>query len=84
MAHVNGLESLTSLCRCAFLQFDDQGIVNTDPRTIAVPDGFVNLAVTDVHGVAFAITPKQVRCLLILTSSSWCMEVRCRLLTLLN
>jgi hypothetical protein len=42
-------------------QFDDQGIVNTDPRFIAVPDGFVNLSPTDVHGVAAAITPKQVQ-----------------------
>ena len=24
-------------------QFDDQGLVNTDPRTIAVPDSYINL-----------------------------------------
>jgi hypothetical protein len=25
------------------MQMDDQGLVNTDPRTIAVPDTYVNL-----------------------------------------
>lgn len=29
-----------------WLQFDDQGIVNTDPRFIAVPDSFINLVPT--------------------------------------
>jgi hypothetical protein len=40
-------------------QFDDQGIVNTDPRFIAVPDSFINLMPTDVHGLTFARTPQQ-------------------------
>ncbi len=34
-------------CRLVcWLQFDDQGIVNTDPRFIAVPDSFINLIPT--------------------------------------
>lgn len=40
-------------------QFDDQGIVNTDPRNIAVPEGFVNLIPTDYKGLTFSRTPQQ-------------------------
>ena len=43
------------------LQFDDQGLVNTDPRTIALPDGFFNSMPTDIHGITFNRTPKMVR-----------------------
>lgn len=42
-------------------QFDDQGIVNTDPRNIAVPDGFINLIPTDIRGLTFSRTPQMVR-----------------------
>ena len=42
------------------LQFDDQGLVNTDPRTIALPDGFFNSMPTDIHGITFNRTPKMV------------------------
>ena len=43
------------------LQMDDQGLVNTDPRTIAVPDYYVNMIPTDVRGLTFSRTPQQVR-----------------------
>lgn len=42
------------------MQSDDQGLVNTDPRTIAVPDGFVNMIPTDVRGLTFSRTPQMV------------------------
>ena len=42
-------------------QLDDQGLVNADPRNIAVPDGFVNMIPTDIRGITFARTPQQVR-----------------------
>ena len=41
------------------LQSDDQGLVNTDPRTIAVPDTFINNIPTDVRGLSFSRTPQQ-------------------------
>ena len=41
------------------LQFDDQGIVNTDARTIAVPDSYVNIIPTDVRGITFSRTPQM-------------------------
>ena len=41
------------------LQTDDQGLVNTDPRTIAVPNGWVNMIPTDVRGLTFDRTPQQ-------------------------
>ena len=44
---------------CAGLQSDDQGLVNTDPRTIAVPDTFINNIPTDVRGLSFSRTPQQ-------------------------
>lgn len=40
-------------------QFDDQGLVNTDPRTIAVPSQYINLIPTDVQGITFSRTPAQ-------------------------
>lgn len=40
-------------------QVDDQGLVNTDPRTIAVPTQWVNMIPTEVHGLTFAATPQQ-------------------------
>ena len=48
------------------LQIDDQGLVNTDPRYVAVPNTWVNLIPTDVRGLTFSRTPQQVssRCLL--------------------
>jgi len=39
---------------------DDQGLVNTDPRTIAVPTELVNMVPTDHMGLTFAMTPQQV------------------------
>ena len=47
------------------VQSDDQGLVNTDPRTIAVPDGFVNMIPTDVRGLTFSRTPQQVSVMLL-------------------
>ena len=41
-------------------QLLDQGIVNTDPRFIAVPDGFVNLIPTDIRGLTRNRTPQQI------------------------
>ncbi len=41
------------------LQFDDQGLVNSDPRNIAVPDTFINNIPTDVRGLTFSRTPQQ-------------------------
>ena len=42
-------------------QLDDQGLVQTDPRNIAVPDGFVNMIPTDIRGLTFSRTPQMVR-----------------------
>ena len=41
-------------------QFDDQGLLNTDPRTIAVPESYVNNIPTDIRGVSFSRTPAMV------------------------
>ena len=41
------------------MQSDDQGLVNTDPRTIAVPDTFINNIPTDIRGLTFSRTPQQ-------------------------
>ncbi|KAK9862594.1 hypothetical protein WJX84_000232 [Apatococcus fuscideae] len=47
-------------------QFDDQGLLNTDPRSIAIainqpnPGQYINLFPTDVHGITFSRTPQQV------------------------
>lgn len=38
----------------------DQGLTNTDPRTIAVPDGYINLIPTDIRGLTLNRTPQQV------------------------
>ena len=35
--------------------------MQTDPRNIAVPDGFVNMIPTDIRGLTFARTPQMVR-----------------------
>ncbi|CAK0780436.1 hypothetical protein CVIRNUC_005053 [Coccomyxa viridis] len=40
-------------------QMDDQGLVNTDPRNIAVPNTWVNLIPTDVRGLTFSRTPQM-------------------------
>jgi hypothetical protein len=40
-------------------QVDDQGLVNTDPRNIAVPNTWVNLIPTDVRGLTFSRTPQM-------------------------
>ena len=50
---------ITVCCLC--LQMDDQGLVNTDPRNIAVPNTWVNLVPTDVRGLTFSRTPQMVR-----------------------
>ena len=39
--------------------FTDQGIVNTDPRNIAVPASFINLIPTDVRGLTLNRSPQQ-------------------------
>ena len=41
------------------MQVDDQGLVNTDPRTIAVPNAFINNIPTDIRGLTFSRTPQQ-------------------------
>lgn len=41
---------------------DDQGLVNTDPRNIAVPNTWVNLVPTDIRGLTFSRTPQMVSC----------------------
>lgn len=38
----------------------DQGLVNTDPRFIAVPDLGINMIPTDVRGLTFNRSPQQV------------------------
>ncbi|KAL0047027.1 hypothetical protein WJX82_004476 [Trebouxia sp. C0006] len=38
-------------------QIDDQGLLNKDPRFIAVPGSFVNNIPTDIRGLSFARTP---------------------------
>lgn len=43
------------------VQFDDQGIVNSDSRTIAVPHDYANYIPTDIRGTTFARTPAQVQ-----------------------
>ncbi|DBA90435.1 TPA: hypothetical protein ACH3X1_003706 [Trebouxia sp. C0004] len=40
-------------------QSDDQGLVNSDPRNIAVPDTFINNIPTDIRGLTFSRTPQQ-------------------------
>ena len=42
------------------VQVDDQGLVNTDPRYIAVPEGYINNIPTDVRGITFNRSPQQV------------------------
>ena len=42
------------------MQQDDQGLYNTDPRYIAVPDLYVNLIPTDIRGLSFSRTPQMV------------------------
>ena len=54
------LQERDSACGVA-VQVDDQGLVNTDPRNIAVPNTWVNLIPTDVRGLTFSRTPQMVR-----------------------
>lgn len=49
---------------CCITQVDDQGLVNTDPRNIAVPNTWVNLIPTDVRGLTYSRTPQMVRIVL--------------------
>ena len=42
------------------VQVDDQGLVQYDPRYVAVPDTWVNLIPTDVRGLTFSRTPQMV------------------------
>ncbi|KAK9841033.1 hypothetical protein WJX81_006662 [Elliptochloris bilobata] len=51
-------------------QLDDQGLVNTDPRYIIVPDGMVNLVPTDIRGLTFSRTPAMLINILTLGSPS--------------
>ena len=54
-----------SNCKCVltsvsvWLQSDDQGLLNSDPRNIAVPDTFINNIPTDIRGLTFSRTPQQ-------------------------
>jgi hypothetical protein len=41
-------------------QQTDQGLTNTDPRSIAVPASYINLIPTDVRGLTLNRTPQQV------------------------
>ena len=43
------------------MQLIDQGLVNTDPRFIIVPDGMLNLVPTDIRGLTYSRTPAMVR-----------------------
>lgn len=45
---------------CGWLQFFDQGLVNSDPRFLAVPAEFLNTVPTDVRGLTFSRSPQQV------------------------
>lgn len=40
-------------------QMDDQGLTNSDPRFIAVPNNFVNMIPTDAQGLTLARTPQM-------------------------
>lgn len=40
-------------------QLDDQGLINRDPRFIAVPNNFVNMIPTDSQGLTFSRTPQM-------------------------
>ncbi|KAK9804578.1 hypothetical protein WJX73_002013 [Symbiochloris irregularis] len=40
-------------------QIDDQGLLNKDPRFIAVPGSFINNVPTDIRGLSFARTPQM-------------------------
>lgn len=40
-------------------QLDDQGLVNTDPRHIAVPADAVNMIPTDIRGLTYSRTPQM-------------------------
>ncbi len=51
---------MSDLTVCWALQIDDQGLVNTDPRYIAVPNTWVNLIPTDIRGLTFSRTPQMV------------------------
>ena len=46
-------------CVSVSLQSDDQGLLNSDPRNIAVPDTFINNIPTDIRGLTFSRTPQQ-------------------------
>ena len=56
-SHAATAWTLTVFC---VLQSDDQGLLNTDPRTIAVPDAYINNIPTDIRGLTFSRTPQQV------------------------
>ncbi|BDA43080.1 Desiccation-related protein PCC13-62 [Coccomyxa sp. Obi] len=40
-------------------QIDDQGLINTDPRYIAVPQYYVNMVPTDIRGLTFSRSPQM-------------------------
>ncbi len=50
-------------------QLDDQGLVQADPRNIAVPDQFPNMIPTDIRGLTFSRTPQMVRRSLLRTAA---------------
>jgi len=65
---------------CCPAQFDDQGIVNSDSRTIAVPHDYANFIPTDIRGLTFARTPAQVTVImtpvyvLLRAAMHWCFK----------
>ena len=69
--------SAKSLTLCfGILQIDDQGLVNTDPRYIAVPNAWVNLIPTDLRGLTYSRTPEMVSAFMTCLSQSPSIEER--------
>ena len=64
-----------------FMQVDDQGLVNTDPRNVAVPNTWVNLIPTDLRGLTFSRTPQMVSLYTLCVFRCTCMQAvhACRL-----
>lgn len=54
------MQPLTFVSPAWAAQIDDQGLINTDPRYIAVPTDYLNMIPTDVRGLTFSRTPEQV------------------------
>ena len=59
MLYPNSCNDCDLISVSVWLQSDDQGLLNTDPRNIAVPDTFINNIPTDIRGLTFSRTPQQ-------------------------